>query len=84
MPGVGRPADRGQALRLLSPPAAYYLEHTSRTKEEFVLRKILSLLVAVIAVAVAACGAGPMEPMPGGDDMMLIPQASAPVDTLRR
>lgn len=48
------------------------------------LRKILSVVVAVIAVAVAACGAGPMDPMPGGDDMMLVPKSGIVTDTLRR
>lgn len=47
------------------------------------LRKCLFAVVAVIAVAVAACGGGPMEPMPG-DDMMLVPTAGVTVDSVGR
>ena len=46
------------------------------------LRKCLFAVVAVIAVAVAGCGGGPMEPMPGGDDMMLVPTAGVAADSV--
>ena len=46
------------------------------------LRKCCFVVALVAAVVLAACGGGPMEPMPGEDDMMLIPASSA--DTLSR
>ena len=46
------------------------------------LRKCRFVVALVAAVTLAACGGGPMDPMPGDDDMMLIPAATA--DTASR
>lgn len=45
------------------------------------LRKCCFIVALAAAVIVAACGGGPMEPMPGEPDM-LIPASSA--DTVSR
>ena len=51
------------------------------------LRQGWGIIAAAFVVSVAACGAGPMEPMPG-DDSMLVPSTTPAVhqyeaDTLK-
>jgi len=47
------------------------------------LRKCLMVVVAIAGLGLAACGSGPIEPMPGDDGMgMLITKAAA--DSLGR